>query len=143
MGRHWKQLMDKEYLFAHDLSDKDGKDRDVTVEIVEVIGGELKGESGKTDKKPVAILKGTKKKLALNATNCSTIEQLYGTADYTKWAGKRITLFPTTTTFGRKTVPCIRIRPNIPAAPRAGSKQDEPIDPPAPTGELAADGGAP
>jgi hypothetical protein len=107
---HWKKLMDaKDMLYAFDL---DG--RDVTVTITRVIGGELTGEQGRKTKKPIAHLAGTPKKLALNATNCTTIEQLTGTSDYEKWVGVRVTLFPTTTNFGGKTVDCIRVRPYPP-----------------------------
>ena len=118
---HWKKLMDpKEFLFAHDL---DG--RDVTVTIEKVVGGKLKGENGKESKKPVAHIKGTPKKLALNVTNCKTIEQLFGTGDADKWRDLRVTLFPTTTDFGGKTVDCIRIRPSHPK-PSDGKRGDEP-----------------
>lgn len=114
---HWKKLMDpKDMLFAYDL---DG--RDVTVTFEKVIGGELTGEQGRKTKKPIAHIKGTTKKLALNATNCTTIEQLYGTADVEKWSGIRVTLFPTTTSFGGKTVDCIRIRPYLPRDSKGGN----------------------
>lgn len=110
MCAHWKKLMDpKDMLYAFDL---DG--RDVTITISHVTGGELTGEQGRKTKKPIAHIKGKNKKLALNATNCATIEQLYGTADVEKWRDIRVTLFPTTTNFGGKTVDCIRIRPYLP-----------------------------
>lgn len=113
---HWKKLMDeKELLYAFDLNGKD-----VTLEIDKVTGGELIGENGRKTKKPVASFKGTTKKLALNTTNCKTIVQLYGSNETNDWAGKRITLFATTTEFGGKTMDCIRIRPSLPAAPKKG-----------------------
>lgn len=120
---HWKKLMDpKDMLYAYDL---DG--RDVTVEISRVVGGELTGEQGRKTKKPIAHIAGKTKKLALNNTNCATIEQLTGTADYEKWAGVRVTLFPTTTSFGGKTVECIRIRPYPPKdKPSKGGKDAKP-----------------
>lgn len=114
----WRKFFDKEFLYAYDF---DGG-RDVTLTIDKVAGGELKGENGKTDKKPIVTFRETKKKLALNKTNGSTIASLYGN-DVEKWVGKRITLYPTTTTFGRQTVECIRVRPKVPngksAAPPA------------------------
>ncbi len=114
---HWKKLMDaKDMLYAYDL---DG--RDVTVTIEKVTGGELTGDQGRKTKKPIAHIKGKAKKLALNNTNCGTIEQLYGTSDYEQWKDIRVTLFPTTTSFGGKTVECIRIRPHLPKA-SAGDK---------------------
>lgn len=107
---HWKKYMDaKDFLFAFDLDN-----RDVTVTVTHVTGGELVGEQGRKTKKPIAHLKGTPKKLALNATNCKTIEQLTGTPDVDKWKDVRVTLFPTTTNFGGSTVECIRVRPYPP-----------------------------
>jgi hypothetical protein len=107
---HWKSLMDKEYLFAFDL-----QGRDVTVTIESVTAGELISEGGKKTKKPVAKIVGKSKKLALNATNCRLIESMYG-ADVSGWAGKKITLYPTTTEMNGKRVECIRIRPRVPGA---------------------------
>ncbi len=116
MATHWKKLMDpKEMLFAYDLNGQD-----VTVTFERVTGGELTGEQGRKTKKPIAHLRGTPKKLALNNTNCATIEQLTGTPDVEKWSGIRVTLFPTTTSFGGKTVECIRIRPYLPREKSGG-----------------------
>lgn len=117
---HWKKMMDKNLLGAWDL---DG--RDVTVTIVEVVGGKLSNGT-KENKKPVATVASAtgrviEKKLALNATNCKTIEALAGSPDVEKWKGLRITLWPTTTTFGGQTVECIRIRPYHPNDERSGN----------------------
>jgi len=120
MAGHWKKLMDeKEMLYAHDL---DG--RDVTITVEKVIGGELRGENNKKSKKPICHIKGKTKKLALNVTNCKTIEALTGTPDPAEWAGIRITIFPTTTDFGGKTVECIRVRPYWPKE-KAGKTDDK------------------
>lgn len=110
---HWKKFMDKELLGAHDL---DG--RDVTVVILEVSGGEINNGT-KKNKKPIATLgsrdgRRLEKRLALNATNCKTIEQLTGSPDVDKWRGVPVVLFPTTTNFGGQTVDCVRIRPYPP-----------------------------
>lgn len=122
---HWKRMMDKELLGAWDL---DG--RDVTVTIESVSGGEVTGNGNKKNKKPIATLRGTTKKLALNATNCKTIEQLSGTPETDKWRGMRITLFGTTTTFGGQTVECIRVRPYPPKGSkgRNGNGRSAPSD---------------
>jgi hypothetical protein len=133
---HWKKFLDKELLGAWDL---DG--RDVTVTIVEVTGGELNNGT-KKNKKPIATIASSSgrkldKRLALNATNCKTIEQLAGSPDVDKWKGLRITLFPTTTQFGGETKECIRIRPYPPKdnAGRNGKMRDAT---PAPSGADAA-----
>lgn len=112
MAGHWKKMMDeKDMLYAHDL-----EGRDVTLTIDKVVGGELRGENNKKSKKPIVHIRNQTKKLALNVTNCKTIEALAGTPDPAEWAGLRITIFPTTTEFGGKTVECIRIRPHHPKA---------------------------
>lgn len=110
---HWKKYMDKELLGAWDL-----EGRDVTVTLVEINGAELNNGT-KKNKKPVATIASSTgrkldKKLALNATNCKTIEQLAGSPDVEKWKGLRITLWPTTTQMGGETKECIRIRPYPP-----------------------------
>jgi len=108
---HWKSMLDKQYLYAFDL---DGKD--VTVTIDRVVGGELTGEGGKKSKKPLCYFRGSRtgKPLALNSTNCKIIAGMYGN-DTDGWIGKRVTLYPTTTSFGSDQVECIRVRNRVPA----------------------------
>jgi hypothetical protein len=106
---HWKSMMDeKEYLFAFDL-----QGREVTVTIEKVWAGEIVGDKGKKNRKPLMKFQGKEKKLALNATNCKAIASMYGN-DTDAWAGKKITLYPTTTSMGGETVECIRVKPRAP-----------------------------
>lgn len=119
-------LFPTEYVAAAEL-----KGRDVTLTIARVQVDELqrKGSSAK-ERKPIIYFTETKKKLVLNKTNAKTIAALYG-GEVSAWAGKRITLFPTTDKFGRETVDCIRIRPKAPpakgqAAPAPAQQQSEP-----------------
>lgn len=115
---HYKKLYnDKDFLFAFDL---DG--REVTVTIEKCIAGEIVGEQGRKDKVPVLFFVGKKKRLGLNKTNGKTIAAMYGT-ETNAWAGKAITLFPTTTPFGGEIKECIRIRPMIPTAPSSNGKR--------------------
>lgn len=106
---HWKEMTDREYLFAFDL-----KGKDCTVTIDKVTAGTLVNGTKKT-RKPLVFFKESKegKPLGMNATNCKTVAALYGT-DTDAWIGKRITLYPTTTSFGGETVECIRVRPAVP-----------------------------
>src|SRR5688572_11748560 len=91
-----RSFFDRNFLSAFEL---DGKDRIVTIKAVE--RGELpKAGSSKKDRKPVLVLAETEKKLAINKTNAKTIMGLYG-SNIKGWIGKKIVLFPTTTTFGR------------------------------------------
>lgn len=111
---HYKKMYDdKEFLYAFDL---DGRETTVTIE--RCTGGEISGKDGRKSKKPMLAFVGKKKKLALNKTNGAIIASLYGTQTE-GWSGKSITLFPTTTTFGKETVECIRVKPIVPPAPAA------------------------
>lgn len=116
---HYKSMFtggEKEspYLFACHLAFAD-----VTLTIDRVEAGKVVGQGGKSSGKPVIYWREKDwRPMALNKTNGKTIVALYGTPDVTQWAGKRVTLYPTTTTFGSETVECIRIRPAIPEAPR-------------------------
>lgn len=107
---HYKRMFDdKEHLYAFDLNG-----RDVTIQIEKVFAGELQGEKGRKSKKPVIKIVGKDKKLAINKTNGKIIASLYGN-ETDDWAGKFITIYPTTTEFGGETVECIRVRPQIPS----------------------------
>lgn len=110
----YRAMFDRDYIGAWDLQGKD-----VTVTISRVQAGELTAQGGRKSKKPIIWFEGREKGLVLNKTNAKTIAAMYGT-DTTEWPGKRITMFPTTTTMGSDTVDCIRVRPQVP--PAAGKK---------------------
>ncbi len=94
--------------------DLQGRAARVVIEMIQV--EEVKGEDG-IEKKLVAHFVGKDKALILNRTNCESIEQIVGSDDYGAWSGHTVVLFPTTTKFGAKTVPCLRIRAVQAAAP--------------------------
>lgn len=52
---------------------------------------------------------GAKKTLVLNKTNASTIAAMFG-PDTEAWFGHKLEVYPDTTMFGDKLVPCIRVR---------------------------------
>jgi hypothetical protein len=112
MPDYRRMFDDKEHLYAFDL-----EGREVTVQIEKVFPGVLKGDKGRESKKPMVKFVGKDKKLALNKTNGKTIAKLYG-KETDEWAGKLITIYPTTTEFGGETVDCIRVKPTVPQ-PRA------------------------
>lgn len=116
-----RKLFDKAYIYAYDL-----EGRDITVTIERVAGGTLVGTGGKSNKKPVVYFKGTEKGLALNITNARVIASLYGGFESSLWIGKRVTLYPTTTTFGAQTVECIRIRNIVPKQKGEAIRSDVP-----------------
>jgi len=106
------------------LREADLAGRDVTVTIANVLfrefddGNKIELQFSETDKK-----------LILNVTNARTIADMYG--DNTDgWAGRPITLFPTTTDFSGKRVACIRIREAVqqlqPQTAMAGAPLQQP-----------------
>lgn len=102
---------DSQALGAHHL---DGKS--CVVKIVKVVGGELIGEGGKKSKRPLVYFDGKALPLALSKTDGKTISGMYG-RDTSAWLDKLIEIYPTTTdAFGKKDVPCVRVKPTIPGA---------------------------
>ena len=113
-----KVLLNNELMFPSDyLAAVELGGRDVTLTIKSVKREKLTMTGGATETKPVLFFENTKdsdKRLILNKTNASTIQQLYGsTAE--DWIGQKITLYATTTKFGNETVDCIRIRNTNPS----------------------------
>jgi hypothetical protein len=130
----YRTLFDSEFLYAFHL-----QGREVTVEVARVTGGEVTGTGGKKSRKPLAYFKGKDKPLALNKTNCKAIAAMYGT-DTAKWLGKRVTIYPTTTSFGNETVDCVRVRPGIPKGKDNSADLDENTLPPDDSREPGAEG---
>jgi hypothetical protein len=104
----YRSMFDSKYVGAWDLIKGD-----VTVTIARVEGAEITGEGGKKDKKPVIHFSDASKPMIANKTNCKVIAAMYGT-DCDAWAGKRLTLYKTTTEVGGETKDCIRVRPGVP-----------------------------
>lgn len=87
-----------------------GKPRVLTIKKVE--GGQLSNGTKKS-KKPMLYFEEGETPMAINKTNGKTIASLFGN-DTAEWIGKKIEVYPTTTTFGKDTVDCIRVRPAVP-----------------------------
>jgi hypothetical protein len=86
---------------------------------------------------------GTDKQLALNKTNAYAIAMMYG-EETGGWVGRQIEIYPDTTMFGGKMVPCIRVRAprGMPAAQmpqQHQSYQGNPNLSPSKQAEAAAD----
>jgi hypothetical protein len=75
------------------------------------------------EEKYVLYFKGQDKRLVLNVTNWDLIACFCG-ADSNSWTGKEVVLFPTTTTFGSKTMPCVRVRRTRTVAPSMATRLD-------------------
>lgn len=104
---HWKKLVNPDYIGAYCI------DTDTTVRIVSVGQEEVKGENGKKEICTVARLEGMKP-FIINRTNAKTITKVYNTPYIEDWAGKLITVFPTTTKVAGEVVECLRIRLQVP-----------------------------
>lgn len=87
--------------------------REWTLQIESVEAGQVEGEKGRKSAKPVLRFRGTKLPFAISKTDTKTLVSLYGPSARAL-VGKRVTLYPTTTTLGGQTVECIRIRPVVP-----------------------------
>lgn len=92
------------YLKTEDLQGHAAK---AVIESVEI--EDVKGDDG-VERKLIARFVGKEKALILNRTNCEMLDQIIGSDDYQAWVGHTVVLYPTTTKFGNKTVPCLRIR---------------------------------
>jgi hypothetical protein len=122
----YRLLFPNDYIAAHDLRGKD-----VTKTIKSVTVEKLRMTGGRVEKKPVVQFSDTPKKLVLNKTNAKVVAAHHGT-DTDKWAGKKVTLYPTTTLFGKDTVDCVRVREKAAArtshVPDPASPDEDPFD---------------
>lgn len=58
--------------------------------------------------KACVYFQGDERGLVLNVTNKNTLVEMFG-PDTDDWVGQTVTMFPTTTTWNNKMVPCIRL----------------------------------
>lgn len=103
---HWRDLLPpSRWLYAHML-----KGKCVTLTIKSAKQEHLMRQ-GIREPEPKAVLEfeETDKALVANKTNLAAIASLHGPQP-SKWKGKKVTLFETTTRRGKETVPCIRIK---------------------------------
>lgn len=133
---HVDLLFPSKYLKCADLH---GEDLVIELRKLET-KHELKRAGGAVDRKPVfrtdVVIAGESKMWTLNKTNSQTIASMHG-PETDNWNGKKITLFPDTTKFAGKTVPCIRVREVVPKQkqPPADPVEGEPAHDPG-TGEV-------
>ena len=114
--------LDKNFVYAGDL---DGRDVTLTIDRV-ADPGTVDRESGDKIDKPVVYFKETKRALVLGTTNSRRIQLAHGN-EMSRWPGKKVTLYPTTTDIPKSkaeqygcailavkgkmaSVPCIRVR---------------------------------
>lgn len=104
---HWRTLVNPDYIGAYCI------DKDTIVKIISVARQIVKGEAGKQEECTVAQLQGLKP-FIINRTNAKTITKVLGTPYIEEWAGKSITIYPTTTSVKGDMVECLRVRPIAP-----------------------------
>lgn len=109
----YRKMYSSKLLRSFDLEDESGRKFDRTLVISACTAGELTSEGNKKDKLPILTFDGEPKQLGVNKTNGKVIAGMYG-KDTREWQGKAITVYATTTKFGRDTVDCVRVRPTIP-----------------------------
>jgi hypothetical protein len=124
---HFKAMFDRKFVGVWDLTDDEGRPKDKVVTIKSVEKGVINNGT-KKDTKPILHFEGTDKGFPMNSTNCKTVAKLYG--NYTEgWIGKKIVLYPTTTSFGSDTVDAIRVRPTVPKGRPGPIDTSRPIPP--------------
>jgi len=101
------------YLKADDLG---GKTYAATIVAVERV--DIPEQDGSVRPKAAVALHGWPAKLLLNKTNFEAIATAYGRQS-AGWLGKPLEVYPDTTLFGGRSVPCVRVRVPRPAAPAA------------------------
>lgn len=109
MSLNGREIFESDWLGSIDLGGKD-----LTLKIVLVEKAEVFNPA--TNKKSFKLafrFDGQQKGMIVNRTNATTISKLYGT-EAEKWAGKSITLYPTTCKVGRETTTCLRVREKVP-----------------------------
>lgn len=107
----YRKLFVSKYLAAGDLEgDRIFTIRAITQEPVESASG--------TETCPIVYLVEFAKPFVMNKTNGKRIAAMYG-VDTDQWVGKQITLYASETTYKSEVVPCIRVRPGMPATPAA------------------------
>ncbi len=105
------EMFPSKYLRAADIPA--GREVPVRINFLEMVPVE-----GEDELKPCLFFENAKKGLVLNKTNATAIAMAFGD-DADQWHGKTIAVFATTTMFGGKIVPCIRVRVPAPFAPPA------------------------
>jgi len=86
---HWKKLTNPNYIGAHDLQPT----QELVITIESVSKEVVKGADGKEEQCIVAKIKGAKKPMILNKTNCKIISKVFDTPYIEEWSGKSIIIY--------------------------------------------------
>jgi hypothetical protein len=102
---HANELCPAPHLEAADLNGQDV--------IVTIKGTDFHDVGEERERKGVLVFKEFPRAMVVNRTNLKRIVAIHG-AETEEWAGKKITLYPSETDYGGRTVPCIRVRTEPP-----------------------------
>lgn len=110
--KHWREFFPSDNLAASDLQERGVKHLALTIS--HAAPGEVH-DTTTSKKKKLPILhfveKGIKP-MALNVTNCQTIESITGTPDYTTWRNVAIVVYLDKAKYAGKLKDCLRIKPS-------------------------------
>ncbi len=81
----------------------------VVIESATVHEFEDRDNKGSVERKILLRFKGKTKGLALNVTNANMVAEIAGSRDFDFWPGHAVLMYRTTTPFGGKMVPAIRL----------------------------------
>lgn len=103
---HWKKLVNTNYIGSHDFQ----PNQELKVTIESVAQEMVKSSDGKEESCIVARIKGAKKPLILNKTNCKIIQKNFETPYINEWEGKEITLYVAKVKAFGEVVDAIRVK---------------------------------
>ena len=115
MKTHWKNLSNFDYFGAYSFNES----KEAILTIKEVKRERVTNNTGSSEDCVVVKFDELRyngivvKPMIMNKTNCKIIEELYG--EFVEdWLGKKVIVYVTTTKVARETVPCLRIKREIP-----------------------------
>lgn len=106
----FRKFMDKSFLGAWDLNDKD----DTVLTIDHVQRDEVKNDRGTEKKMTIHFVEAGYKPMICNTTNAKAISKAHGSTKVEDWEKKKIALYKATITAFGQTTECIRVREYAP-----------------------------
>lgn len=106
----FRKFMDKSFLGAWDLNDKD----DTVLTIDHVERNEVKNDRGTEKKMTIHFVENGYKPMICNTTNAKAISKAHGSTKVEDWEKKKIALYKATITAFGQTTECIRVREYAP-----------------------------
>ena len=106
----FRKFMDKSFLGAWDLNDKD----DTVLTIDHVERNEVKNDRGTEKKMTIHFVEKGYKPMICNTTNAKAISKAHGSTKVEDWEKKKIALYKATISAFGQTTECIRVRDYAP-----------------------------